>query len=378
MLNTIKLKFISMANSFKIGTIIGIPIKIHITFLLVLPFFAIIFAMNPAPYGFNDVVPASLGYALSFLTTILLFGCVLLHELGHSYLAKKYGVKITDITLFLIGGVSSMEEIPRDPGQEAKMAFAGPLVSFIIGGSLLLLNFAVAGAVSSFADSVIFRLVQMLGSINIVLGMFNLLPAFPMDGGRILRAWFARKMPYIQATHAAAGVGKMFAFLLGMLGLLSNPWNPWLILIAVFVYMGASGEDRSTAVTVTLEKVPVSEVMTKDIVSVEPSLTIDDLTQFMFEKKHMGYPVIEHNTLKGIITFTDVRKVMPLDRYSVLVSDVMTKDIVTIPKEATAADAFKLMVSNNIGRVLVVDENGSVSGILSRTDLMHTMMLLNE
>ncbi|SES97851.1 Zn-dependent protease (includes SpoIVFB) [Methanococcoides vulcani] len=367
-----------MANSFKIGTIIGIPIKIHITFLLVLPFFTLVFAMNPAPYGFSDVVPVVLRYALSFLTTILLFGCVLLHELGHSYLAKKYGVKITDITLFLIGGVSSMEEIPRDPKQEAKMAFAGPLVSFIIGGSLLLLNFAVAGAVASFADSVIFRLVQMLGAINIVLGMFNLLPAFPMDGGRILRAWFARKMPYIQATHAAAAVGKMFAFLLGMLGLLSNPWNPWLILIAIFVYMGASGEDRSTAVTVTLEKVPVSEVMTKDIVSVEPSLTIDDLTQFMFEKKHMGYPVIEHNTLKGIITFTDVRKVMPLDRYSVLVSDVMTKDIVTIPKEATAADAFKLMVSNNIGRVLVVNENGSVSGILSRTDLMHTMMLLNE
>lgn len=367
-----------MANSFKIGTIIGIPIKIHITFLLVLPLFALVFAMNPAPYGFSDVVPVELGYLLSFLTTILLFVCVLLHELGHSYLAKQYGVKITDITLFLIGGVSSMEEIPRDPLQEAKMAFAGPLVSFIIGGLLLLLNFVVAGVITSFADSVIFRMVQILGSINIILGMFNLLPAFPMDGGRILRAWFARKMSYIQATHAAAGVGKMFAFLLGLLGLLSSPWNPWLILIAIFVYMGASAEDRATAVTVTLEKVPVSDVMTKEIVSVEPSLTIDDLTQFMFEKKHMGYPVIEHNTLKGIITFTDVRKVMPLDRYSVLVSDVMTKDIITITKEATAADAFKLMVSNNIGRVLVVDEDGSVAGILSRTDLMHTMMLLSE
>ncbi|MGM0770512.1 MAG: CBS domain-containing protein [Halobacteriota archaeon] len=367
-----------MANSFKIGTIIGIPIKIHITFLIVLPLFAFVFAMNPAPYGFSDVVPATFGYFLSFLTTVLLFACVLLHELGHSYLAKKYGVEITDITLFLIGGASSMEEIPRDPMQEAKMAFAGPLVSFIIGGSLLLLNFIIAGAISGFADSLIFRMVQLLGSINIVLGIFNLLPAFPMDGGRILRAWFARKMTYIQATHVAAGVGKMFAFLLGLLGLLSNPWNPWLILIAIFVYMGASGEDRSTAVTVTLEKVPVNDVMSKEIVSVKPSLTIDDLTQFMFEKKHMGYPVIEQNTLKGIITFTDVRKVMPLDRYSVLVSDVMTKDVVTVSKEATASDAFKLLTSNNIGRLLVVDEDGSVCGILSRTDLMHTMMLLNE
>jgi len=367
-----------MQNSFKIGTIIGIPIKIHITFLLVLPVFAFIFASNPAPFGFSDIQPVSLGYLLAFVTTLLLFVCVVLHELGHSYLAQKYGVKITDITLFLIGGVSSMEEIPRDPSQEAKMAFAGPLVSFIIGTSLLLLNFVLADTFATFGDNVVFRIIQMLGSINIVLGIFNLLPAFPMDGGRILRAWFARKMSYIQATHTAASVGKMFALLLGFLGLVSSPWNPWLIFIAIFVYMGASGEDRSTAVTIILEKIPVKDVMSKEVISVEPSMTIDELTQFMFEKKHMGYPVMERNTLKGIITFTDVRRVIPLERYSVLVSDLMTHNVVTIPLEATASDALKLMSFNNIGRVLVIDEDGSVAGILSRTDLMHTMTLLNE
>ena len=367
-----------MASSFKIGSIIGIPIKIHITFLIVLPFFAFVFAINPAPYGFNDVEPKVLGYALAFLTTILLFVCVLLHELGHSYVAKKYGVEISDITLFLIGGVSSMEEIPREPSKEAKMAFAGPFISFVIGGTLLLAAVLLASLIPAFSESVIFRLLQMLGSINIILGLFNLLPAFPMDGGRILRAWFARRMSYVQATHNAATVGRIFAFFLGFLGLVSSPINLWLILIAVFVYMGASGEDRSTTVTLTLEKIPVVDVMTKEVITVSPSMNIDDLTQFMFERKHMGYPVMEHNILKGIITFTDVHRVPSLERYSTLVSDVMTHDVITVPSEATASDAFKLMSSANIGRLLVVSDEGSILGIVSRTDLMHTMMLLNE
>ncbi len=356
----------------------GIPIKIHISFLIVLPLFAFIFAMNPEPYGFNDIEPSWLSYGLSLLTTILLFVCVLLHELGHSLVAKRYGVEISDITLFLIGGVSSMEEMPKEPAKEARMAFAGPLVSFIIGIVLLLINFILVSFIGSYGGTPVYRSVQILGSINIVLGLFNMLPAFPMDGGRVLRALFAMKMGYVEATHTAATVGKMFAFLMALLGLLSNPWNPWLILIAVFVYMGASGEDRSTAVNTTLEKIPVLDVMTRDVISVPPSLTLEQLTQFMLEKKHMGYPVIERNTLKGIITFTDVHRVLPLDRISTLVFDVMTRDVITVFEDASCADAFKLMASNNIGRVLVMSEAGEVKGILSRTDLMHTMTLLNE
>ncbi len=356
----------------------GIPIKVHITFLIVLPFFAFIFSMNPAPYGFQDIEPVWLSYGLSLLTTMLLFICVLLHELGHSYVAKRYGVEVSDITLFLIGGVSSMEEMPKEPAKEAKMAFAGPFVSFIIGAFLLILNLVLVSLIGSYADTLPYRSVQILGSINIVLGLFNMLPAFPMDGGRILRALFAMKMGYAKATHTAATVGKMFAFLMGLLGLLSNPWNPWLILIAVFVYMGASGEDRSTTVNTTLEKIPVSDVMTRDVISVPPSLTLEQLTRFMFENKHMGYPVIERNTLKGIITFTDVHRVLPLDRISTLVSDVMTRDVISVSEDASSADAFKLMISNNIGRVLVLSDDGVIKGILSRTDLMHTMTLLNE
>jgi Zn-dependent protease/CBS domain-containing protein len=367
-----------MQSSFKIGTVMGIPIKIHISFLIVLPLFAFIFYSIPEPYGFQNLEPAYMGYLFSLLTTILLFACVILHELGHSYLARRYGVKIDNITLFLIGGVSSMEEIPRNPSQEARMAFAGPLVSFITGFGLLMLNFLAVQVIAGYEATAVYNMFQLLASINIVLGLFNLLPAFPMDGGRILRALFAKRMSYVRATHAAANVGKIFAFLMALTGLLSSPWNPWLLLIAVFVYMGASGEDSSTTITSTLGKVSVRDVMSTEVITVPPDLNIEELVHFMFEHKHMGYPVVERNVLKGIITFTDVRHVPPVDRVAILVSEVMTKNVITIPPDASANEAFKMLTVNNIGRLVVMENDDAIAGILSRTDLMHTMALLSQ
>ncbi|ETA68067.1 M50 family metallopeptidase [Methanolobus sp. WCC1] len=363
-----------MNSSYKIGSIMGIPIKVHITFLFILPIFALVFATNPQPYGFADIGSPVMTYGLSLLTTILLFVCVLLHELGHSYIAKGYGVEIKDITLMLLGGVSSMEEIPREPSQEFKMAFAGPLVSLIIGFVLLGLNVVASAYVPTYSNTWIFLMVSILATINIILAIFNLIPAFPMDGGRILRSMFAKRMSYVKATHYAASVGKMFAFLMALVGVVSNLW---LLLIAFFVYMGASEEDKSTTVTVGLENYKVADVMSKEVISVEPEMTVEDLSHFMFENKHLGYPVIKSNSLKGIVTFTDIRNVMPHERYAVLVSDVMTKDVVTLPSSSSAAEAFKIMTINNIGRILVVDD-GNVTGILSRTDLMRSLMLLTE
>ncbi|WP_340820000.1 CBS domain-containing protein [Methanolobus sp. WCC4] len=363
-----------MSSSIKIGSIMGIPIKLHITFLLILPVFALVFATNPQPFGFADIGSTTESYALSLLTTILLFGCILLHELGHSYIAKSYGVEIRDITLLLFGGVSSMEEIPREPSQEFKMAFAGPLVSFIIGFALLGANIVAVTVMPAYQGTSIYLMVGILASINIILALFNLIPAFPMDGGRLLRSWYAKRMSYVKATHYAATVGKMFAFIMGIIGLLSNAW---LILIAFFVYIGASEEDKSTTVTVSLEKFRISDVMTKDVISVEPEMTLEELSHFMFENKHLGYPVMKGNSLKGIVTFTDIRNILPHERYATLVSDVMKKDIISVSSDANAAEAFKTMTMNNIGRVLVVDGD-NVAGILSRTDLMRLLMLSSE
>lgn len=363
-----------MRTSFKIGTIIGIPVKLHITFLLIMPVFAFVFATTVPPLGFAGTASEITVYVLSFITTILLFACVLLHELGHSYIAKGFGVEIKDITLLLFGGVSSMEDIPRIPSQELKMAFAGPFVSFVIGVVLLAFNMLVSSYFAGYSETLVFLMFNILGSINIVLGLFNLLPAFPMDGGRLLRAWYAKRMSYVKATHYAAYFGKMFAFIMGILGLF---FNPWLILIAFFVYIGASEEDRATTVTVLLEKYNVREIMTQDVVSVSPDINVEELSKFMFEKKHMGYPVVEGNSLKGIVTFTDIRNILPHERYAKLVSDIMTRDVISVSPQDAASEAFKVMTRNNIGRVLVMD-NGKLVGILSRSDLMRTMMLINE
>jgi Zn-dependent protease/CBS domain-containing protein len=362
-------------SALKIGSVLGIPIRLHITFLLILPIFAYIFATNPYPYGFQEVEPGTTKYTLSALTAILLFASILLHELAHSFLAKRYGVNIESITLFLFGGVSSMEEMPRDPGQEAKMAFAGPLTSLIIGTACFMIYRNIIAPNPALSENPVYLILWILGAMNMVLGVFNLLPAFPMDGGRVLRAFYARRMSYVKATQKAASVGKFFAILMAIFGILVG--NLWFPLIALFIYVGASEEERSTQASVTLENILVKDIMTKDVVSVPPSMNVEDLVHFMFEKKHMGYPVIEGGNLKGIITFTDIQRVPTIDRPVMRVSDIMTRDIISVPSSAQASDALKLVTSKNIGRVLVID-NGSLVGVLSRTDLIRILKLRSE
>jgi len=364
-----------MKSSLEIGSIMGIPIKLHITFLLVLPMFAYVFAINPQPFGFQGVEPPIIRYALSTLAAILLFASILLHELAHSYLAKRYGVNIESITLFLFGGVSAMEETPRKSGQEAKMAFAGPLTSLIIGSICLFTYRYLISPNPMLSQNPAFLILWILGSMNIVLGIFNLLPAFPMDGGRVLRSFYARRMSYVKATQSAASVGKFFAILMAIFGILVG--NLWFPLIALFIYVGASEEERSTQAEVALENILVRDIMTKDVVSVAPSMSVEDLVKFMFEKKHMGYPVMEGGSLKGVVTFTDIERVPYLERPVARVSDIMTRSLISVPPEAKASDVLKLISSRNIGRVLVVD-NGSLVGILSRTDLVRILRFRSE
>lgn len=356
-----------MNTSIQIGKIMGIPIKLHISFLLILPVFAWIFAINRPTFGFSDVEPATLRYALSLSAAIMLFTCVLLHELGHSYVAKTHGINIQGITLFLFGGVSALEEIPRDPKVEFKMALAGPSVSLLIG-SILIIVYELFNTGDYYL-----RLVWIIGIINIILFVFNLLPAFPMDGGRVLRAWLAGRMPYIRATRAAAGLGKMFAIFMGIFGLFVI--NVWLILIAFFIYIGASEEEKSTEVSVILEGVKIKDIMSKDVATINPNMTAEELVDFMFKYKHMGYPVIEDSQVKGIVTFTDVQKVPKEERKNVKVSQIMTKELITLNEEDDAVNALKLMTINNIGRI-IIKKDGQIAGIVSRTDLLRAVQLL--
>lgn len=363
-----------MAASIQIGKIMGIPIKLHITFLLILAVFAYIFSIIPIPFGFIDVEPVLLKYALSLSAAIAIFVCVVLHELGHSYVAKNHGIKIQSITLFILGGVSSMEEIPRDPKVESRMAATGPGVSILI--SIIL--FTVYFLFRSSAGNPYLRLVWLVAFYNIFLGIFNLIPAFPMDGGRVLRAWLAGRMPYIRATRAAANIGKMLAIFMGIFGFLTFALGGiWLLLIAFFIYIGASEEEKATEVSVILEGVKIKDIMSTDIHSVNPAMSIEELVENMFKYKHMGYPVVDDSNLVGIVTFNDVQRVPMEQRKNVKISQIMTKEIISLPEDGDAVHALKLMTVHNIGRVIITRDKKMV-GIVSRTDLLRSVQLLEQ
>lgn len=347
----------------------GIPVKIHITFLLVLPIFTWVFAINPQPIGFAGI-GSPMNYVLGAVATILLFASVLLHEFGHSWVALRHGTSIRGITLFIFGGVSEMDDPPREPATEAKMAFIGPLISLIVG----LAFYGVYLGANSFSDSIWVQILPVLGIVNIVLFAFNLLPAFPMDGGRVLRSLLASRMSYLDATHRAVYVGKLFAFGMGLLGFLG--FNFWLILIALFIYIGASEEEQGTVVEITLEDVKVRDLMSEDVTTVVPEDTVHHLVDLMFETKHMGYPVLKDGQLVGIVTFQDVKDVNREQWNNVQVGQIMNPEVKSVNPSDDAAQALQMIRRNNIGRLPVM-QNGDLIGIISRTDITRAMDILS-
>lgn len=375
-----------MKWSYKIGSIRGIPIKLHLTFLIILLAFIWVFAVYDfrietlgITLGFGGMnISTGLKYLLGAITSVLFFSTLLFHELSHSLVAQSYGVHIRSITLFVIGGVSQMEEIPREPRMEARISAAGPALSLGIG----ILTYAIYytfGPVSTAETEATFKnaaliVVGIIAFYNIFLGLFNLVPAFPMDGGRILRAWFAMRMPYIDATRRAVAVGKSFAIAMGIFGVFI--FSPILIAIAIFIYLGASGEEKATVISITLEGVKVRDVMTgvPDVIYVPPDWTLEQLIDVMFKTRHMGYPVQESQTspVLGVITFADVQRVPASERATTRVEDVMKREIVSIRPDADAFDALKRMSSRNLGRLIVM-EDGQMVGIVSRTDLMRAI-----
>ena len=242
-----------MRWSWKIGELAGIGIYVHATFWLLILFIL---------YG-NWRQGQNLSTALSGVVFVLaIFGCIVLHELGHALTARKYGIRTRDITLLPIGGLARLERMPDDPRQELWVALAGPAVNVVIAAALFLLVTA-GGMQPDIAD---FKwtggdFLNKLMAVNIWLVGFNLLPAFPMDGGRVLRALLAQRMEYVQATRLAARIGQGMAYIFGLLGLFTDPF---LLFIALFVWMGAEQEAAAAHVHNSLGSIPVKRVMLTD------------------------------------------------------------------------------------------------------------------
>jgi Zn-dependent protease/predicted transcriptional regulator len=357
----------------------GIPILIHYTFILVIPLFAWIIGSQISltadmikeiflvPVDTSLMTEGYVPYLVGIIVALGLFAGVLVHELAHSLVARYKGIRINSITLMIFGGIASMEEGVPDPKAELPMALIGPITSLVVGLVCSGMVYAVPTVISNPASAGIWVFVfGYLGILNIILCAFNLLPAFPMDGGRVLRAWLATRMPLYRATKIAADIGKGFAIIFGIIGLFSNPF---LILIALFIYIGASSESTAVKYSFLLQNVTVGDMMSSPVTTVSPTLPLREVITMMYSSKHLGFPVVERDTLIGMITLADVNRTSPIDREAMQVRDIMTRDPVTLPPSAPVIDALKIMSARNFGRIPVV-QDGKILGIVTRTDII--------
>lgn len=363
-------------RSFRIGSAFGIPIKLDVTFLLILPVFAYLIGtqvdiwintLNGVPFDAQlDAGPLTEGnmqWYLGIAAAVGLFVGVVLHELGHSVVAMHFGFPIDSITLWILGGIAALSEQPEEWSEELLIAIAGPIVSIALGVLSL-------GALWYLPESLDFArfVFGYLALMNFALAAFNMLPGFPMDGGRVLRALLARNRPFARATQIAAEVGKLFALVLGILGLLS--FNLLLIAVAFFIYIGASSEAQRTVMNAAFQNVTVDEVMTHEVHTVEATASIAELMERMFEERHTGYPVTRNGNLVGMVTLDDARDVKPVERDAMRVEDVMTPEVYSITETSNAMDALDAMQEHGVGRLVVMDHRDEMVGLVSRTDLM--------
>ncbi|MFB6183100.1 MAG: CBS domain-containing protein [Haloarculaceae archaeon] len=371
---------------FRIGSVFGIPLQLDLTFLLVLPLFAYLIGSRieatadllnqvwGAGISTGSLTPGLTPWILGAVAALGLFVGVVLHELGHSVVAMQYGVGIDSITLWIFGGIASFDELPEDWRQELLIAVAGPVVSVVLG-VVCFGAFRVLPAEQSAARFV----VGYLAFLNLMLAAFNMLPGFPMDGGRVLRALLARTRSYTKATRLAATVGKGVALVLGLIGLFG--FNIILMGVAFFIYIGASSESQQIMLKAAFEGIPVRRLMTPAdrIISVRPDTSVAALLDQMFEQRHVGYPVVDADgSVVGIVTLDDASQVAPVEREAFTVADVMTTELHTVSPDVDAMEAMQTLQNNDVGRLLVTDSHDELVGIVTRTDFMRAFRVLSE
>lgn len=350
-----------MGWSLPIFRVAGIQLRIHVTFLLLIGWLAF-------GYYAEGGSEAALARVIFIL---LLFLCVVLHEFGHAFAAKAFGINTPDITLLPIGGVARLERMPEEPMQELIIAVAGPAVNVVIA---LALAFTVDWHAAFNPRAVEGpNLAVMLMAMNVWLLLFNLLPAFPMDGGRVLRALLATRLSYARATQIAANVGQGFAFVFGFIGLL---WNPFLIFIALFVYIGASQEAALAQMKDISRRFPVSSAMVRDFRTLPADATLPEAVDALLATSQHDFPVIgENGSFAGILTRHDLIAALRKNDPTIRVGDVMRRDIPTVTTGTRFEDAFRIMQECNCPAVPVLDSMKRLVGLLTPENVSELMMV---
>jgi Zn-dependent protease/predicted transcriptional regulator len=368
--------------SVKLGRIMGIPVRIHYTmwFVFILIAWSLASGYMPSQYPGLGVVTY---WAIGIASAVILFASVLIHELSHSYIAKKNGLPIGRITLFFFGGVSEMTEEPQDPGLEVRMAAAGPLMSFLIAGVLGGLWY-LGGLLK--APVAVTATLGYGALINAVLGVFNLLPAFPLDGGRVFRGTvWKRSNSLIGATRTATRVSEGISLLMMVGGFVAIIFGDfvngiWIIFLGWFIRSGAETSLRQTLVGETLSGITVGDIMTRDVLTVPSNITVQQLaSEYFLAHPHGGYPVVEGKQVLGIVTMQCVRSVPKEKRETVTVKEAMIpcEKVVTVKPSVSALDALNTMARQNVGRLLILD-GPQLLGIVTRGDLMRAIQTRQE
>ncbi|MFG1204977.1 site-2 protease family protein [Xanthobacter aminoxidans] len=359
-----------MPWSLTIGRLGETAIRIHVTFLLFLVWiWAAYYRSGGSQAAWEGV-----------LFVALLFFCVLLHELGHVFAARRYGVKTPDITLWPFGGIANLERIPEKPSQELVVAIAGPAVNVVIAVVLLaVLSFTLAGGdlkaedLAKIEDPRTSMLVKLAGA-NIFLVLFNLIPAFPMDGGRVLRALLAMNMGFARATALAASIGQGLAIGLGLLGIFTNPM---LMIIGVFVFLAASGEAGQVQLREASRGHIVADAMITHFETLGPQATVDDAAEALIRSTQKEFPVVDGaGHLRGVLTRDAMIRALKDQGPSTPVIDVMQHDIPTVEARSKLDAALKLITSAQVPAVGVLDSaGGRLVGLLTPENVGELMMI---
>jgi stage IV sporulation protein FB len=351
-----------MSWSIPIFRVAGIHVRIHLTFLLLLGWLALGYYLEGG----------SAEAAARLLFILLLFACVLLHEFGHAFAAKGYGIDTPDITLLPIGGVARLARMPEKPSQELVVALAGPAVNVVIAIALFLV---IGFRGMTIDDATIVRpgMLEKLMVINVVLVLFNLVPAFPMDGGRVLRALLATRLSYARATQIAAMVGQGCAFVFGFLGLFGNPM---LIFIALFVYIGASQEATLAQMKDVSRGLPVSSAMIRDFRALPVDATLTEAVDALLATSQHDFPVIdEHGAVAGVLLRNDLISALRRNDPALRAGDVMRRGVPTVTTGTPFDEAFRVMQESNCPAVPVLDRMHRLVGLLTPENVSELMMV---
>jgi Zn-dependent protease len=354
----------------------GVAIRLHLSWLFIVGLITWSLSVGYFPQVWPEA--SRLGYWVTgLLAAVLLFATVLLHELSHALVALANGVPVSSITLHVFGGMSQLEREPDHPGIEFVVAVVGPITSFALAGVLAL------AALATEPGSGPRALLRYLATVNLVVGVFNLVPGFPLDGGRILRAALWRLKGDLQwATRMAAGAGSGFALLLiafGILRSLSGEFlgGLWLVMIGLFLQQAARASYEQLTIRQLLAPLRVRDVMTREVIQVPPELSIDRAVDDVFWRHHVSsLPLVDHGHPVGILALRDI-KTVPRERWSGTSAQSIMRplnDTLVMRPSDSVWDALQRLSRNGLGRAAVLD-NGRLVGYLSMKDILHILTL---